>query len=102
MMRIQLSGEWKDHGEYLIDHRTEAAIEIFASLDLAELSFNMKGNPKGSNLIAIAVPSVVVAVWNVVLYPQAATFFDHVSVEDEVPFEFDPRLFAEGAVLEAS
>lgn len=50
---------------------------------------------------AVAVPSVIVPVWNVVLYPQATGFWDHVSLESVDAFEFDPRLFPEDATKEA-
>lgn len=54
----------------------------------------------GVNPFAIAVPSVIVPAWNVVLYPQGAGFWDHVSLESVDPFEFDPRLFPEDASVE--
>ena len=46
---------------------------------------------------AFAVPSVIVPVWNVVLYPGAPGFWDHVSIENIEPFDIDPRLFPESA-----
>jgi hypothetical protein len=51
---------------------------------------------------AVAVPSVIVPVWNVVLYPQGIGFWDHVALESVDAYEFDPRLFPEGAVVESS
>jgi hypothetical protein len=56
----------------------------------------------GIHPFAIAIPSVVVPVWNVVLYPTASGFRDHVLLESVEPFEFDPRLFPDDAVPETS
>jgi RES domain-containing protein len=50
--------------------------------------------------IAMAVPSVIVPVWNVVLYPDAPGFWDRVSLASVEPVEFDPRLFPPDAVTE--
>jgi RES domain-containing protein len=49
---------------------------------------------------ALAVPSVIVPVWNAVLYPQRRGFWEHVSLESVDAFAFDPRLFPEDAVME--
>jgi hypothetical protein len=54
------------------------------------------------NPFAVAVPSVIVPVWNVVLFPQGRGFWDHVSLESVEPFEFDPRLFPDDIAKEAS
>jgi hypothetical protein len=43
---------------------------------------------------------VIVPVWNVVLYPQAVGFWDHVTLEAVEPFEFDPRLFPDNTPVE--
>jgi hypothetical protein len=40
------------------------------------------------------------AAWNVVLYPGAPAFWNHVHLESVEPFEFDPRLFPEEALRE--
>lgn len=55
---------------------------------------------KESVPFAIALPSVIVPVWNVVLYPDAPGFWENVALESEEPFSFDPRLFPEDAPLE--
>jgi len=56
----------------------------------------------GGNPFAVAVPSVIVPAWNVVLYPKGIGFWDHVSLESLEPFEFDPRLFPENTPVENS
>jgi len=69
------------------------------SLSAAQLWESM--NPPGSvPPIAIAVPSVIVPVWNVVLFPDAPGFWDRVSLASVEPVEFDPRLFPADAVAE--
>jgi len=50
--------------------------------------------------IAMAVPPVIVPVWNVVLYPDAPGFWDRVSLVSVEPVEFDPRLFPSDAIAE--
>jgi RES domain-containing protein len=50
--------------------------------------------------IAMAVPSVIVPVWNVVLYPDAPGFWDRVSLASVESVEFDPRLFPSDAIAE--
>lgn len=56
----------------------------------------------GMNPFAVAVPSVIVPVWNVVLYPHGTGFWEHVTLESVEPFELDPRLFSDGIAKEAS
>ena len=51
---------------------------------------------------AIAVPSVILPVWNVVLYPSAKGFWQHVSLASIEPFTFDPRLFPKGTLAESA
>jgi len=50
--------------------------------------------------LAIARPSVIVPVWNVVLFPAGGGFWDHVALETVEPFEFDPRLFPDNTPIE--
>jgi RES domain-containing protein len=52
--------------------------------------------------LAIAVPSVIVPVWNVVVYPDAPGFWDRVSLASVEPVEFDPRLFPSDAIPESA
>lgn len=46
---------------------------------------------------AVAVPSVIVPIWNVVLYPARPGFWKHVAIETVEPFTYDPRLFPAAA-----
>lgn len=91
LMRIQLSGDWPP--------RSSGRMLIFTTLAEAEDFFPEWW--QGVDRIAIAVPSVIVPAWNVVLYPQAPYFWEHVSLISVEPFEFDPRLFAENTPAEA-
>jgi hypothetical protein len=54
----------------------------------------------GMSPFAVALPSVIVPAWNVVLYPEGTGFWDHVSLETVEPFEFDPRLFPDDVQTE--
>jgi len=61
------------------------------------------GLPPGNGApMALVVPSAVAAAWNVVLYPDALGFWDHVSLRNVEPFDFDPRLFPENTPRELS
>jgi len=96
LMRIRVSGEWALQGTFLVDPNT-SAIFIFRPT-LAEAR---ERGAAGLDVFAMAVPSVVVPVWNVVLYPQGKSFWDHVSLESVEPFEFDPRLFPDETPAES-
>jgi RES domain-containing protein len=102
VMKIRVSGEWEAQENALVDSRTGGCLWIYRDLAAAKARF--AGNPRwfggGVNPFAVAVPSVVVPVWNVVLYPQGVGFWDHVSLENIEAFKFDPRLFPEGAETE--
>jgi hypothetical protein len=50
--------------------------------------------------LAMAVASVIVPEWNVVLYPNHYRFWDRVKLVSVAPFAFDPRLFPEGVPAE--
>jgi RES domain-containing protein len=102
MLKFHLVGDWANDADRLIDHGTGATVLLFRSLREAEERFGQLMETPDGTVIAIAVPSVVVAVWNVVLYPEASAFSAHVSVEEIVPFEFDPRLFPAGAAPESA
>jgi hypothetical protein len=47
---------------------------------------------------AVALPSVIVPVWNVVFYPTRPGFWEHVRLQQMELFDYDPRLFPEDAV----
>jgi hypothetical protein len=85
LMKIRVSGEG------------QGRLGICRALTIANQRPDLLGDPLWFGL---AVPSVVVPVWNVVLYPQASGFWEHVSLESVEPFELDPRLFPEGTPVE--
>jgi RES domain-containing protein len=122
LMTIKVSGNWEGPVDYgfkhgrLVDGETGGTFLFFRTLIAARHFFAMGhfGSPIGTtaagelpglslpfarlltNPFAVAVPSVIVPVWNVVLYPQGSAFWDHVKLENIEPFEFDSRLFPEG------
>ena len=101
LMRIRISGVWESHKNALTDARTGGSIWLYPSVADAKEHFQngyLFGG--GINPFAIAVPSVIVPAWNVVLYPKGIGFWKHVSLIDIEPFEFDPRLFPEDAQTE--
>jgi RES domain-containing protein len=104
LMRIRISGQWETQKNALIDPKTNACFWFYRSL--AEANGAFKRAPHffagGVNSFAVAVPSVIVPAWNVVLYPNGIGFWDHVSLESVEPFQFDPRLFPEDTPSEAA
>jgi len=93
LMTLQLSGAWNVEDGRLANRGSNGWIRLYRSLEDAKSNF-----PETWGRIApfaIAVPSVIVPAWNVVLYPEAPHFWDHVSLIGVEPFEFDPRLFPE-------
>lgn len=108
LMTLSVSGNWegRDYGPlhtHMLDRDTGAAFWSYRTLALAKHVFDSSTFSKvgaGLNPFAIAVPSVVVPVWNVVLYPGGKGFWDHVKLENIEHFEFDSRLFPENTPLE--
>ena len=103
LMKIRVAGNWEAQKNAILDPGTGGCLWFYRQLADAKRAF--KAGPQlfaaGMNPFAMAVPSVLVPVWNVVLYPQGTGFWDHVSLESVEPFEFDPRLFPESAIQEA-
>jgi RES domain-containing protein len=101
MMKIKLSGEWRESNEQdlYFDVNDGRSIWVFKSLARASAMFKIT---TFRSEIAMVVPSVIVPVWNVVLYPKSPGFSDHVSLESVDKFQFDPRLFPDMAELEVS
>ncbi len=97
MMRIQVSGIWEAHRNALIDPNTGGCLWFYRSIAEAKKAFQGPGRmfAVGINPFAVAIPSVIVPVWNVVLYPRGIGFWQHVSLDSVEPFQFDPRLFPE-------
>jgi RES domain-containing protein len=103
-MKIRIMGRWAAQGRTLHDPDTGGALRIYRTLSEARDFFHNShiGGFRGDlNPFAIAVPSVIVPVWNIVLFPQGTGFWEHVSLESVELFEFDPRLFPENAAVEA-
>lgn len=98
LMKIKISGNWKIRKAAFIDSQTGGSMAFHRSISEAKLRLQSAEFTRSS--FAVAVPSVIVPVWNVVLYPQRAGFWEHVSLESVEPFEFDPRLFPENTPTE--
>jgi RES domain-containing protein len=101
LMKLQISGTWINSGIDFFDRRTLGSLYHFQSLAEARAAFRTPMFAKGMDPFAVAIPSVIVPVWNVVLYPRGISFWKHVSLESVEPFQFDPRLFPENALIEA-
>ncbi len=101
-MKIQITGEWIALNDRVTDRETGAVFAFCPTLELATLKFKQEEFPFGDTPkpFAVAVPSVIVPAWNVVLYPEAHGFSVHVSLQEVSPFQFDPRLFTEDAAAE--
>ena len=100
MMTISVRGNWE------ISHRTAKALSrrwvnrdfgvvIDVRRTLTEATEKFQSEPISESVLAIAVPSVIVPEWNVVLFPAVRAYSDLVSLDAIEPFEFDPRLFPE-------
>ena len=102
LMKIRVNGNWEIQKNALIDPETNGCIWIYRSLADARRSFKDGTHmfAAGINPFAVAVPSVILPAWNVVLFPDGVGFWKHVSVESVDAFEFDPRLFPEDAGIE--
>lgn len=104
LMKIRVSGDWKVNEGGSSDLAPGGELWFYKSIAIAKERF------EGRDLVArqifkpfaMAVPSVIVPIWNVVLYPEGRGFWEHVSLGSVEPFEFDPRLFPDNAVPEAS
>jgi RES domain-containing protein len=100
IMTIRVSGKWKPRGDSLFDPETDASLDIARSLSHVYRKRKPPRMTFGESLwsrFALAVPSVIVPAWNVVLFPRGTGFWKHVSLEKVEEFEFDPRLFSEEA-----
>jgi RES domain-containing protein len=97
LMKIRITGSWESHKNALIDPKTSSCFYFYRSIGDARKAFQSASHmfASGINPFAVAIPSVIVPVWNVVLFPLGEGFWDHVSLESVEPFQFDPRLFPE-------
>ena len=102
MMRIRITGTWVPSPIGIWDNQTGSELWALPSLSQARQVMQRIANLAGSGFhpFAIALPSVIVPVWNVILYPAETGFSDHVTLEGVDPFKFDPRLFPDDAALE--
>jgi RES domain-containing protein len=76
-------------------------LSVFPSLRVARQQLFGTTDPNSPwSPLAVALPSVVVPVWNVVLYPRARQFWDRIKLVSVEPVEFDPRLFPVHAIPE--
>jgi RES domain-containing protein len=102
LMKLRVSGIWETHKNALIDPATSGCLWFYRSLAEAKKAFQSSPHmfAVGINPFAVAIPSVIVPVWNVVLYPKGIGFWDHVSLESLEAFQFDPRLFTQDAAIE--
>ncbi|MGP8253502.1 MAG: hypothetical protein ACLQHF_15845 [Terracidiphilus sp.] len=102
MMKIRLSGNWELQKNAMIDPQTGGCFWFYR--DLATARDRFKDGPSyfavGMSAFAVAIPSVILPVWNVVLFPQGHSFWEHISLESVDAFALDRRLFPEEAAIE--
>jgi RES domain-containing protein len=103
LMRLRVTGNWEIHKNAIFDSETSGCLWFYRDIATANDQFHSGRHlfAVGVDPFAVAVPSVVVPVWNVVLYPQGHGFWEHVFLESVEAFEFDPRLFPEDAAMES-
>lgn len=102
MMQIRVSGRWVMREERLADLQTGGLLFLYRDLATAKKSFQHDPRYFSNRPFAVAVPSVIVPVWNVVLFTEGMGFWELVSLESVEPFTFDPRLFPDEAMAEPS
>jgi hypothetical protein len=103
MMTIRVAGDWAIRDEGMSDLQRGGSFTFCKTIHAAK--DYLQGRPPFSIFLkpfALAVPSVVAPSWNVVLYPDGTAFWKHVTIDSIEPFEFDSRLFAEGAAIETA
>jgi RES domain-containing protein len=97
LMTIRVSGNWTKLKSAMMDPHTGGTFEFYRTLAHAKRAFS---SGLSINSFAVAVPSVIVSVWNVVLYPQGVGFWDHVALEAVEHLDLDSRLFPDGTPIE--
>ncbi|HEV2324977.1 MAG TPA: RES domain-containing protein [Terracidiphilus sp.] len=102
MMKIRVSGNWSLMKNGIFDPSTNGTFWFYRDLASARREFiaGPRSFAVGVLPFAVAVPSVIVPAWNVVLYPRAVGFWSHVALESVDAFTFDPRLFPQDASVE--
>jgi hypothetical protein len=106
IMKIRVSGKWEGlatrNGHSALTSRSRCgSFWFYRTLAAARFAFSSGRHSfgVGLNAFAVAMPSAIVPAWNVVLYPRAAGFWDHVTLESVEPFKMDPRPFSEHTPL---
>ena len=99
LMKKALTGDWVLSANKLVEKQSKATIQLYRSLlEARDVEAGVISTLSGGvRPFAVAVPSVVDAQWNIVLYPEAKGFYRHVTLLAIEPFQFDPRLFPEDA-----
>ncbi len=102
LMKISVSGTWRHVNSEISEEVESSAFFLhFSSLHVANRIVQVSHPFHSRATIALAVPSVIVPAWNVVLYPGATSFWEHVGLLSVEPFDYDPRLFPEGTPWES-
>jgi len=103
MMTIRVDGDWIYREEDMFDQKRGGNFTFCKTIQSAR--DYLQGRPPFNAFLkpfALAVPSVIAPAWNVVLYPDGTSFWKHVAIDSIEPFDFDPRLFPEGAAIETA
>ncbi|MGH9560146.1 MAG: RES family NAD+ phosphorylase [Terracidiphilus sp.] len=76
MMKIRISGDWEMQKSALVDPRTGGFFWFYQDLASARIAFKRRLPmfAAGVDPFAVALPSVIVPVWNVVLFRKDAGF----------------------------
>ena len=99
LMTIHVAGSWVSSDAFTSQPQPFQGPGLIALPTLAQAGvfFEAHSNSRWESLgtHAIAVPSVIVPAWNVVLYPRTPGFDRYVRLVKLESFEFDQRLFPE-------
>lgn len=105
LMTIHLTGIWQevDAQSFMFKRNTlhsRTSVDWVYCPSLRNAADRYALREIDGNILVFSVPSVIVPVWNVVLYPRARGFWEHVSLVSVEPFDYDPRLFPEEAAVQ--
>ena len=97
LVKLKVTGMWRFHADTHDTYTCDTAhFTALSSLKEAQTAVSTPLHPV-TRSFAVAVPSVIVPIWNVVLYPARPGFWKHVAVETVEPFTYDSRLFPASA-----